>query len=320
MTSIGESAFAYCSGLSSISIPNSVTSIGSSTFSGCSGLTSVTIPNSVTSIGDYAFRDCSSLINVASYVDELFSISFNVFPDDIYRKATLFVPSFALNAYKVADGWKNFENIEEFGKTLMLIAYNENNVDITDKVHIIWYNEAKEQIGIGCSLGGIEKDATVYFSIELDENLGREYREVKYHKAVADVETVICCLEKIPMVTLTAQVLAMGMEAALADITVTQRLNGKYEKTVQTKTDADGRFTIEVMDDVTELTVQYPGYMDYQLTRDRLGTGNLGTLYLEQVKGTVLAMNLSYQEAATQGEQPNVQNWYSDTRNTIYLI
>ena len=46
----------------------SVTSIGNSAFSGCSGLTSVTIPSSVTSIGDYAFSGCSDLtsINVAS--------------------------------------------------------------------------------------------------------------------------------------------------------------------------------------------------------------------------------------------------------------
>ena len=55
VTSIGESAFYYCSFLTSVTIPNSVTSIGSSAFSGCSGLTSVTIPNSVTSIGFSAF-------------------------------------------------------------------------------------------------------------------------------------------------------------------------------------------------------------------------------------------------------------------------
>ena len=36
----------------------SVTSIGQTAFYRCSGLTSVTIPNSVTSIGDYAFFNC----------------------------------------------------------------------------------------------------------------------------------------------------------------------------------------------------------------------------------------------------------------------
>ena len=64
VTSIGESAFSNCSGLTSVTIPNSVTSIGESAFSGCSGLTSVTIPNSVTSIGDEAFYGCSELTSV----------------------------------------------------------------------------------------------------------------------------------------------------------------------------------------------------------------------------------------------------------------
>ena len=65
MTSIGESAFYGCKGLTSVTIPNSVTSIGAYAFSGCSGLTSVTIPNSVTSIGKWAFEKCSGLTSVA---------------------------------------------------------------------------------------------------------------------------------------------------------------------------------------------------------------------------------------------------------------
>ena len=58
VTSIGSSAFCECSGLTSVTIGNSVTSIGNYAFSYCSGLTSVIIPNSVTSIGDYAFSNC----------------------------------------------------------------------------------------------------------------------------------------------------------------------------------------------------------------------------------------------------------------------
>ena len=63
VTSIGSSAFEYCTSLNSITIPNSVTSIGESAFYECSSLNSVTIGNSVTSIGDNAFS-CTSLKSV----------------------------------------------------------------------------------------------------------------------------------------------------------------------------------------------------------------------------------------------------------------
>ena len=64
MTIIGNYAFYECSGLTSITIPNSVTSIANHAFYGCSKLTSITIPNSVTSIENYAFDNCSSLTSV----------------------------------------------------------------------------------------------------------------------------------------------------------------------------------------------------------------------------------------------------------------
>ena len=63
VTSIGDGAFEDCSGLTSITIPNSVKSIGDRVFA-YSGLTSITIPNSVTSIGDWAFYECPGLTSI----------------------------------------------------------------------------------------------------------------------------------------------------------------------------------------------------------------------------------------------------------------
>ncbi len=86
VTSIGDYAFADCTGLASVTIPGSVTNIGDYAFdlcesltnatiangspasekmrSKCTGLTSVTIPDSVTSIGQSAFEDCTNLTSV----------------------------------------------------------------------------------------------------------------------------------------------------------------------------------------------------------------------------------------------------------------
>ena len=64
VTSIGNEAFHGCCGLTSLVIPSGVTSIGDEAFHGCCGLTSLVIPSGVTSIGDEAFYGCSGLINL----------------------------------------------------------------------------------------------------------------------------------------------------------------------------------------------------------------------------------------------------------------
>ena len=70
---IGSNAFSNCYGLTSITIPNSVTTIGNEAFHYCDGLTSITIPNSVTSIGDYAFYGCSNLKLIINFSNLTFS-------------------------------------------------------------------------------------------------------------------------------------------------------------------------------------------------------------------------------------------------------
>lgn len=62
--SIGTSAFFDCSGLTSVTIPNSVTSIELAAFYKCYGLTSIEIPDSVTSIERSAFSGCSGLTSI----------------------------------------------------------------------------------------------------------------------------------------------------------------------------------------------------------------------------------------------------------------
>ena len=132
---IAGSAFAWwCSGLTSITIPNSVTSINDQAFYGCTGLTSVTIPNSVTSIGGSAFSGCSGLstLIIGSGIE---TIDYSVFVEcpnleDVYcyavnvpstetnafemsnpESATLHVPDASLNAYKTTEPWSQFGTI-----------------------------------------------------------------------------------------------------------------------------------------------------------------------------------------------------------------
>lgn len=116
VTSIGKYAFYKCSGLTSVTIPNSVTTIVQSAFSNCRGLTSVTIGNSVTSIGKYAFSGCSKLTSI--YCQGTKPPRENpresiVFSEAILKECTLYVPIGCQAAYEAVDPWRNFWNIEE---------------------------------------------------------------------------------------------------------------------------------------------------------------------------------------------------------------
>lgn len=75
-TMIGENAFANCSSMSAVTLPDEITSIGTEAFWGCSGLESITIPKNVSAVGDgedylcfaSAFIGCSNM--KAVYVDK----------------------------------------------------------------------------------------------------------------------------------------------------------------------------------------------------------------------------------------------------------
>ena len=113
----------------------SVSSIGDSAFENCSGLTSVTIPSSVTSLGYKSFYGCTGLTSVKSERTSPFEIS-NVFDDTVYDRATLFVPTGSKFEYLATSGWNSFRNIEEVDIVVNQIKINGiyYNLNVTQRI------------------------------------------------------------------------------------------------------------------------------------------------------------------------------------------
>ena len=103
-------------------IPNSVTSIGEMAFAYCTGLTSIIIPNSVTSIGNYAFYGCSSLTDFYCYAEDVPSTGSQVFQFSPIESATLHVPAASVATYSSRSPWSKFGSILPFTFTLTYIV------------------------------------------------------------------------------------------------------------------------------------------------------------------------------------------------------
>ena len=109
VTIINDFTFHQCFNLTSINIPEGVASIGMYVFRYCEDLASVTIPTSVTSIGDAAFYDCLSLKEITNYATTPQTLGWEVFDQVDKANCKLYVPSSAVEAYKAAEVWKEFD-------------------------------------------------------------------------------------------------------------------------------------------------------------------------------------------------------------------
>ena len=96
-------------GLISYSIPDSVTSIEDSVFYNCYNLKTITVPDSVTKIGEDAFNYCSSLTSVYCKPTIPPTMGSNAFYGNASGRK-IYVPEKSLDAYKNADGWKDYAN------------------------------------------------------------------------------------------------------------------------------------------------------------------------------------------------------------------
>ncbi|MBR5434795.1 MAG: leucine-rich repeat domain-containing protein [Bacteroidales bacterium] len=119
-------AFEGLSGLTSVTIPNTVTTIGESAFEDCTGLTSISIPSSVDYIGEEAFFGCTSLKKVTCYAVQPPQVEGEVLEN---LNAYLYVPCESVESYDLHSSWGNFKYIKCIDAESVVLTSDAVSVD-----------------------------------------------------------------------------------------------------------------------------------------------------------------------------------------------
>ena len=134
----------------------SVTNIGDYAFEYCSGLTSVTIGNSVSSIGNDAFAYCTGLTSVISLIEEPFELNENTFYDDWnwvedhfeFTTATLYVPAGTKAKYESTPAWNKFKNIVEGIENAVKSVETDAKAEETERYNVSGQRISSPQKGL----------------------------------------------------------------------------------------------------------------------------------------------------------------------------
>ena len=109
---VKDYAFYNCKGVTNIDIVDKVKSIGNCAFYGCNDLETLYISNTIESIDDYAFAECNNILDIKIGSKKAITASENIFSNDAYNNACLYVTNGRKFAYERATPWNNFYIVE----------------------------------------------------------------------------------------------------------------------------------------------------------------------------------------------------------------
>ncbi len=110
LDTLPEETFSYCVDLPKYKVNDGVKTVGKRAFEYCFALSEITFGKDVTTLEEAVFDNSTALKKV--YCESLVPPTGADFPSNVYSEATLYVPEKSIEAYRQADGWKNFTKIE----------------------------------------------------------------------------------------------------------------------------------------------------------------------------------------------------------------
>ena len=216
-----------------------------------------------------------------------------------------------------------FDQIQSLQQVTLKVT-TPSGEDVTSKTKIVWTDAKGIYLKQGASVEQLTANTVLNYAVTFDGALGLEYKypeEQNYVVQEKDNQLVLQ-LEPLTRKTISGQIKSkQGDAIEKAIVTVSQKVNGAFMQSFVTKTDREGRWSLEVFDAPTTVTLSADDFVSKSIEVSDFGEGlDMGTCELQDITGAVIGLNLTYQSAQFVGETISQPEWYSDHANVSYRI
>jgi len=191
-----------------------------------------------------------------------------------------------------------------------------DGTDVSDKVSVLWTDEAKKALGYAAGLKAVAEGTKLTCKVTLRGELARQYAapDVMQLTVSGDGENLLAVsLQPIQMLTLRGIVKdkKTGEVIANATVALTQQVGDNYGESITATTDNDGRYELQGANGPGELSVTAPSYLNKTVKYDaQEAEGTLPIVEMEPFNGVIVTPLFTYTEAAPEGTESNFTDGY----------
>lgn len=209
-------------------------------------------------------------------------------------------------------------------QTVSLSVTTPEGTDVTSQTQITWTDSKGNYLAQGTSLSGLPTGYQTTYRVTLSQELAMTYNEPQSidYALKDDNNNISCRLGSIRQVSITGKMKDASTGNALsgAVVSASQTFGGQYNKTVSTKTDANGAYTLNVPNVSTSMIFAASGHISQTINCDSLLNNETTSLTmndvsLKEITGATISLDFSY--TTCDGE---TQDYYNDYLNVSYEL
>lgn len=209
-------------------------------------------------------------------------------------------------------------------QTLTLKIVTPEGGDITSSAAITWLDDKGNYLQKGAVLTNVIEGVEVYYTIDLEAKYNSIYEELPKESVVVNSEQKVkeIQLTKRQSIILSGKVVSSTSLSPVKGVyvSIAQSLKGKNSNVYFAETDNEGNFSVEVLNANTTLYFTENSYLKHTLIVDTTQLGDLGTIKIQPLTGTVLYVIPQYTESVLQGNEQEVTDYYADYANVDFSV